>query len=167
MFSAAEIGSVPVLLQGFEQPQSEQIFFALCSAARFKIADMPVTPWKAHNQPSSGNRYVALISYLPLEHFRALPKFFVFTFQIMRQLEKSSGLIGYSLDAHPFAGKFWTLSVWRDQKALSDFVGAIPHSRIMKSLAPHMGKTQFAQWTVEAHEVPLDWKSARARVAQS
>jgi len=84
----------------------------------------------------------------------------------MRQLQNSPGLIGYSLDAYPFARKFWTLSVWRDQKALSDFVGTIPHSRIMQSLAPHMGKSQFAQWAVESHEIPLDWASAKARVSK-
>jgi hypothetical protein len=127
---------------------------------------MPVSPWKTHEQPSSGSRYVALISYLPLKHFRAVPKFFLFTFEIMRQLQNSPGLVGYSLDARPFARKFWTLSVWRDQKALGDFVAAIPHSRIMQSLAPHMGKSQFAQWMVESHEIPLDWASAKARLSK-
>jgi hypothetical protein len=125
---------------------------------------MPVTPWKTCEPPLPGNSYFALISYLPLKHFRAIPKFFQFTYEIMSQLRSSPGLIGYSLDARPFARKFWTLSVWRDQKALMDFVGAIPHCRIMQALAPHLGKTQFEQWAVESHEVPLDWNSAKARL---
>src|SRR6266478_169145 len=112
---------------------------------------MPVIPWKMAEAPLAGNRYLALISYLPLKHFRAVPKFFRFTFEIQRQLRSSPGLIGYSLDAQPFARKFWTLSVWRDQQALADFVSAMPHSRIMQAMAPHMGKSQFAQWTVESH----------------
>jgi len=105
------------------------------------------------------------MSYLPLKHFRAIPKFFRFTYEIMSQLRSSPGLIGYSLDARPFARNFWTLSVWRDQKALMDFVGAIPHDRIMQALAPHLGKTQCAQWAVKWHEVPLDWRSAKARLS--
>jgi hypothetical protein len=127
---------------------------------------MPVAPWKSYEQPAHGARYLALISYLPLKHFRAIPKFFLFTFEIMRQLQNSPGLVGYSLDAQPFARKFWTLSVWRDQKALSDFVGSTPHSRIMQSLAPHMDKTQFAQWMAESHQIPLDWASAKARLSK-
>ena len=114
-----------------------------------------------------GVRYLALISYLPLKHFRAIPNFFRFSFEIQRQLRTAPGLIGYSLEAGLFSLKFWTLSAWRDEKSLRDFVGAPPHSRVMKDLAPHMGKSQFAQWTVESHELPLDWAAAKARIAQS
>ena len=128
---------------------------------------MPVVPWKTAETPIPGSRYLALISYLPLKHFRAIPKFFRFTFEIQRQLRTSSGLIGYSLEARPFARKFWTLSVWRDQQSLREFVAAMPHSKVMRDLAPHMDRSQFAQWMVEPHEIPLDWKSAKLRITQT
>jgi hypothetical protein len=117
--------------------------------------------------PTPGNRYLALLSYLPLKHFRAIPSFLRFTFETQRQLRNSQGLIGYSLEARPFARKFCTLSVWRDQQSLRQFVGALPHSRIMQALRPHMGETQFKQWTVESHEIPIDWNSAKARLEQT
>lgn len=82
----------------------------------------------------------------------------------MRQLASSPGLIGYSLDAQPFAKKFWTLSVWENQQSLMDFVGRIPHSRIMQLLAPHMQKTQFSQWQLSASNIPPDWSAAKARL---
>jgi hypothetical protein len=125
---------------------------------------MPVTPWMKREIPEPGDRYLAFISYLPLKHFRAVPKLFRFSLETQRQLRTSPGLIGYSLDARPFSRKFWTLSVWRDQQSLMDFVRALPHSRIMQALAPHLGKSQFAQWTVESPEIPLDWNSAKARI---
>jgi len=128
---------------------------------------MPVTPWKTCESPREGSSYLALISYLPLRHFRAVPRFFRLTQEIRSQLGSSQGLIGYSLDAQPFARKFWTLSVWRDQRALRDFVGAMPHSRVIEVLAPHLGKTQFAEWTVEYSEIPLDWGSAKARLPRA
>jgi hypothetical protein len=112
-------------------------------------------------------RYLALISHLPLKHFRAIPKFFRFSFEIQRQLKTAPGLIGYSLEARPFSLKFWTLSVWRDGQSLRDFVGALPHNRVMRDLAPHMGKSQFAQWAVESQEIPLDWAAAKARITHS
>ena len=58
--------------------------------------------------------YLALISYLPFKHFRAIPQFFRFTFEIQRHLRKAPGLIGYALEARPFSKKSWMLSVWRD-----------------------------------------------------
>jgi hypothetical protein len=128
---------------------------------------MPVIPWKMAGTPVAGTRYLGLISYLPLAHYRALPAFFRFSRETLFQLRTTPGLIGYSLDARPFSRKFWTLSVWLDEQSLNVFVNQVPHSEIMKSLAPHMGKSQFAQWTVEAHEIPLDWQSAKSRIAGS
>ncbi|HEY6130053.1 MAG TPA: hypothetical protein VIW23_17910 [Candidatus Acidoferrum sp.] len=128
---------------------------------------MPTVPWITRESPTEGTQYLALISHLPLRNFRALPKFFRFTFETRRQLQTAPGLIGYSLEAKPFARKFWTLSVWRDEQSLRAFVGNQPHSRIMQVLAPHMDKTQFAQWTVEWRQIPLDWKTAKARLTKS
>jgi len=48
---------------------------------------MPVIPWKMAEAPVAGNRYLALISYLPLKHFRAIPNFFRFTSEIRRSRE--------------------------------------------------------------------------------
>jgi heme-degrading monooxygenase HmoA len=125
---------------------------------------MPMTPWIARESPSPRNRYLALISYLPLKHLRAVPKFFQLTFEARRQLRTAPGLVGYALDARPFSKKFWTLSVWRDEQSLRDFVEGMPHSKIMQELAPHMGKSRFAQWHVESGEIPLDWDAAKARL---
>ena len=126
---------------------------------------MPKTPWKSFLAAQPDRQYLALISYLPLEHYRTLPKFFRFAFETMRQLASSKGLIGYSLEAQLFARKFWTLSVWEDQQSLTGFVHQIPHSRIMQALGPHMGKTQFVQWRVSAEQIPLDWSAAKARLS--
>lgn len=126
---------------------------------------MPKTPWKSFSAHQPDRQYLALISYLPLKHYRALPKFSRFAFETMRQLASSKGLIGYSLEAQLLARKFWTLSVWEDQQYLTGFVHQIPHSRIMQALGPHMGKTQFVQWQVSAEQIPLNWSAAKARLS--
>lgn len=128
---------------------------------------MPSIPWTRISTPAPGKVYLALISYLPLRHFRAIPNFFRFSMQIHGQLKATAGVIGYSLDARIFSRKFWTLSVWEDQQSLNNFVRQIPHSKSMQAMAPHMGKTQFAQWTVTHTEIPLDWRSAKARLGPS
>lgn len=73
---------------------------------------VPALPWKSLAAPESGRGYLAMLSYLPLNKWRALPKFMKgYTAQIRRQLVDSEGLVGYSLDANVPARKFWTLSV--------------------------------------------------------
>ena len=118
-------------------------------------------------EPVPGREYLALISYLPLLHYRALPKFFRFALKTQGQLRASPGLVGYAMEATPWSLKAWTISVWENQQSLNNFVRGLPHSTIMQALAPHMGKTQFAQWLVTAREIPLDWRSAKARLHQT
>jgi hypothetical protein len=125
---------------------------------------VPTIPWITVSPPVPDREYLALISYLPLCHFHAIPKFFRFTLQIRRQLRNARGLIGYSLEAKPFARKFWTLSVWESQQTMNEFVGQIPHSAVMLALAPHMGKSQFVQWKVKHSDLPLNWQNARVRL---
>lgn len=128
---------------------------------------MPSVPWVSISPPAEGREYLALISYLPLRHFRAIPRFFSYTMQTRRQLRTAKGLIGYALDAKPFARQFWTLSVWEDQQSLQEFVRQNPHSEVMQRLAPHMGRSQFAQWKVTATEIPPSWTAAKAHLNQS
>ncbi|MGD1212080.1 MAG: DUF3291 domain-containing protein [Candidatus Acidiferrales bacterium] len=121
-------------------------------------------PWKSFAAPRDDKEYVALLSFLPLKRYRTIPRFVRLTLETQKQLSKAKGLIGYSLLAELLSKRFWTLSVWEDQQSLMDFVREIPHSEIMQALAPHMDKTQFAQWKVSASDIPLKWSDARKRM---
>ncbi len=125
---------------------------------------MPPLSWKTITAPNGVSEYVALLSYLPLKHYRSIPLFFWFTFQTQRQLNRAKGLIGYSLYAQPLQRRFWTLSVWEDQQSLMHFVHQPPHGKIMKSLTRHMGQTQFVQWKVKGSDIPLNWDAAKRRM---
>jgi hypothetical protein len=124
---------------------------------------MPAMPWKNFSKPAEGREYVALLTVLPLKHFRTLPQFMMLTLQTMRQLGRSKGLLGYALDADIFGLNFWTLSLWEDRQAIMKFAHAIPHSGIMKKLAPVMRETQFVHWNVSASNMPLRWDEAKVR----
>ena len=106
---------------------------------------MPATPWQGFGTPDPNGTYVALASYLPLKSFAGLFPLIRYAVQVIQQLGKAEGLLGYWLFAHPFSKQFWTLSVWRDEAALQAFVTNPPHIRIMTSLSPYMDKTKFAQ----------------------
>ncbi len=127
---------------------------------------MPALPWKSFVTPESDREYTALVSFLPLNKFGALPKFMRYTFQTQRQLAASEGLIGYSMDANILGKKFWTLSVWEDAEALRSFVRRAPHEKIMKDLLPDMRQTEFVRWKAKGSSVPPDWGAAKERVRE-
>ena len=107
-----------------------------------------------------------MLSRLPLKTFGAMPKFFRFVFGIRRQLAQTEGLIGYSLDAHPLAKEFWTLSVWEDRESLWHFVQRMPHSQAMQDLLPHMKQTEFFHFEVKGSSVPPDWQETKRRMRE-
>ncbi len=127
---------------------------------------MPALPWKSFVAPERDREYTALVSFLPLNKFRALPKFMRYTFQAQRQLAASEGLIGYSMDANVLGKEFWTLSVWEDAEALRRFVHRAPHEKIMRDLLPDMRQTEFVRWKAKGSSVPPDWGAAKERVRE-
>src|SRR4028118_2059335 len=127
---------------------------------------MPALPWKSFVAPERDREYTALVSFLPLNKFRALPKFMRYTFQTQRQLATSEGLIGYSMDANILGKEFWTLSVWEDAEALRRFVHRTPHEEIMRDLLPDGGRAEFARGRAKGSSVPRDWGAAKERVRE-
>lgn len=127
---------------------------------------MPALPWKYFASPESDREYTAIVSYLPLNKFRALPKFIRYTRQIQRQLAGSKGLIGYSMDANIAGQEFWTLSVWEDAETLRRFVHRTPHDEVMRALLPDMGQTEFVRWKASGSSIPPDWGAAKKRVRE-
>jgi hypothetical protein len=121
---------------------------------------MKPAKWKSIASAESGREYLALLTFLPLKSFRALPKFLKYNSQIEHQLSESQGLVGYSVRAKLLKLNFWTLSVWEGEEALMDFVYRIPHSEVMQSLAPHMGQTKFIRWKIKGAEIPPSWDEA-------
>ena len=123
-------------------------------------------PWKKITPVSPNGEYLVLLTYLPLKKRRMIPRFFWSTFAIQKQLAGSAGILGYALRAKPLERNFWTMSAWLDEKSLMDFALRIPHSQVMKALAPHMGPTKFTRWKVAGSDFPLRWDVAIARAKQ-
>lgn len=81
----------------------------------------------------------------------------------MTQLDRTPGLVGYSLKAKPLRRDFWTLSVWEGGPALAEFVRAQPHEHVMGALQGDMGATKFVRWKTTGSEVPPRWDDATER----
>ena len=70
------------------------------------------------------------------------------------------GLIGYSLRKQLFGDEVWTLSVWRDEAALSDFVRSDVYRAAMESGAPAVVSMRSRKLDVPREDIPLSWKRA-------
>jgi quinol monooxygenase YgiN len=128
---------------------------------------VPAIPWRSVATPVPDQEYLAMASRLPLKSYSRVPGFMRLALSIVRQLEGTGGLVGYSLLAQPLRRTFWTLSTWTDQQALDAFVRTMPHVAIMGKLRPHMGATRFTTWTVSGSELPISWPTAIDRLMGS
>lgn len=125
---------------------------------------MPTIPWRRVLTPAPDAEYLVMASRLPLRSMSRVPWFMGLTVSVVRQLERTDGLVGYSLRAQPLAKTFWTLSAWTDDDALGAFVRETPHMAVMSKLRPHMRPTRFITWTAPGTALPVPWEDAVARL---
>ena len=125
---------------------------------------MPTIPWRKVLIPAPDAEYLEMASRLPLRSMSRVPWFMGLTVSVVRQLERTDGLVGYSLRAQPLARTFWTLSAWSDDDALAAFVREMPHVAVMAKLRPHMRRTRFITWTAPGTELPISRDDAVARL---
>jgi heme-degrading monooxygenase HmoA len=124
---------------------------------------MPASPWKSLQPADPRREYLVLLSFLPLKRLWRIPWFGLQANRITKQLERSAGVIGYSVNSRLFTRRFWTLSAWEDEAALQAFVHAAPHVATMRAMIPHMGPTRFVRWTVLGAHLPVRWDDALRR----
>ncbi|MBV9661231.1 MAG: DUF3291 domain-containing protein [Acidimicrobiales bacterium] len=126
---------------------------------------MPNLPWTSRAEMEAGANYLVMASHLPLAKMSSTVQFGRAVSAVRKQLARADGLIGYTLRAKPLARDYWTLSVWKDQGALGDFMRKAPHVEIMSSLKPIMGPTNFVHWEITAADGRPTWTDAMARLA--
>lgn len=127
---------------------------------------MATLPWVSNAEPSPEGQYLFLISYLPLKRYSALPRFAALHPQNPRPVGRDSGA-GRLLAARQPAGKgVWTLSVWEDHEALTNFAQEPPDGRVVPALLPHMGETKFFHWHNSGSAVPPDWRGVTREAAK-
>ena len=128
---------------------------------------MPPLPWTPISTVEPGTELTVMASRLPLHAHRHIPGFLRWTLRIRRQLARSHGLVGYSLDAHLLAKTFWTVSAWTGRAEIGAFVRQEPHASGMAAIKPHMGEPSFVFWTATADELPIRWEEVRQRVEET
>ncbi|WP_214367818.1 hypothetical protein [Pseudonocardia sp. H11422] len=128
---------------------------------------MPPIPWRRRGVVEPEQDYLVMASRLPLRTFLRIPWFLLLTAHVVRQLERTDGLVGYSLLARPAKRTFCTLSAWAAQRDLDAYVAALPHVAVMSRLRPHMQPTTFTTWTARGSALPVAWPDALAHLAEA
>ena len=127
---------------------------------------MPTLPWISVHSVGPGAPAVVMASHFRVRRLRDVPRFFVDSMRIHREVRAADGALGVSLVAHPVRREFLTLSAWRDRGALDALVRAQPHAGAMRRHRRAMAESTFTFWTVATDQLPVTWEEARRRLEE-
>lgn len=122
------------------------------------------SPWKSLKPLEAGREYVVLASSIPPLRRSSTMRLFRGASAVRKQLDRTTGLVGFSLLARPLRKQYATLSIWDDEAALAAFAGSQPHKRLTEELSPEMGPTRFVRWTMTGSEGRPTWGEAFRRL---
>ena len=125
---------------------------------------MPALPWVTVETVDLDAELTMIASRLPLRSHGHVPRFLWHIWLVHRQLARSAGLVGYSMDAQLVAKTFWTISAWTNRPDLGGFDGSSPHRAAKDALRPVMRPSTFVMWRCRADALPITWQEVRRRV---
>lgn len=94
------------------------------------------------------------------------PRFLRWTAKIRKQLREDPGCAGNCLD-EKLLKTFWTLFAWADREAMMRFVRSGQHAAMLADMAGRVGHPSFVDSTARQTDRPLDWTTARSRIAEA
>jgi hypothetical protein len=86
------------------------------------------------------------------------------TLKSARQAERISGFLGGRLLRNA-KNVFWTVTAWKDEKAMNAFRGAGAHRSVMPKLLNWCDEAAVVHWNQEASELP-SWQEVHRRVVK-
>ena len=122
------------------------------------------SPWKSMSPLEPEGEYVVLASSIPPLSRSSTLRLFRGASAVRKQLERTEGVVGFSLLARPWRKQYATLSVWTDEPALGTFARQDPHGQLMSRLSPEMGATKFVRWTIKGSDGRPSWDDALRRL---
>ena len=106
---------------------------------------------------------IVSVTRLHLRSIRFLPAFFWHSNKSFRQAKKTAGNHGAKLRKTNGLA-FWTLTLWRDNGAMRNFVAASAHKEAMQKLPHWCDEAAFAHWEQPSTEWP-SWETAAEKLA--
>ncbi|MGV9265626.1 DUF3291 domain-containing protein [Kitasatospora sp. NPDC003701] len=127
---------------------------------------MPTLPWITPHPATPGTQAVVMASRFELRSLADVPRFFLKSLAVWRQLRTAPGALGASLIARPTQRTFYTLSAWESQDALQQFARSEPHRSVMTGLRSTMRESVFTFWQAPVEQLPVPWPEAHRRLTE-
>ncbi|MCZ8344296.1 MAG: hypothetical protein O9301_14775 [Leptospira sp.] len=83
---------------------------------------------------------------------------------VRESIESNPGYLGGSIRRQLFGSKAWTMTVWKDEESIDNFVYAKEHERAMKEGGPAVKRGRFYRIQKQWKEVPIPWEVAEELV---
>lgn len=118
---------------------------------------MLVLPWRRTDEPRSENALL-FASRFDSTGLRQGWRLFTGGIRLRRAVLRAPGALGVSVRAHPISGRYYTLSLWKDQESLLAFAHDPAHRNAVASMA-ELGSTQgvLASRDADLRRVPT-WR---------
>jgi hypothetical protein len=83
------------------------------------------------------------------------------TRSLVRELQRSDGLVGYALRAEIARKTFWTVSAWTTHDHLEQFVHSAAHLGAMSRMSPHIDQARIETTVAAGAAIPPAWDDVR------
>jgi heme-degrading monooxygenase HmoA len=87
-----------------------------------------------------------------------------YTRRTIESLPSNPGFIGYSVRSRVLGNEVWTMTVWRDEAAMEQFVGSPVHRAAMREGLAPVTRARFLRFEVGTSEVPPRWEDVLRRL---
>jgi hypothetical protein len=117
---------------------------------------------------SSEKNVILVISYIEInQKSKDLSKFWEHVHLIRNNISENPGILGISIRRGIFSNKAWTMTAWKDESFLEDFIEGERHRRAIREGKSSMLKSKFYRTTKKYSELPIKWEEAERLVEEN
>lgn len=87
-----------------------------------------------------------------------------YTRKTIESLPMNPGFIGYSVRSRVLGNEVWTMTIWRDEASMEQFVGSPVHRAAMREGLAPVRRARFLRFELETSEVPPRWEDVLRRL---
>ena len=121
----------------------------------------PFTKSEALKELPTSQNVIVSVTHVVLQKDRdQARRFWNFNQNVVDTLAENQGYLGHKLRLRLFSGEAWTMTVWEDRAALSQFVFSDVHdAAIMEAMSAVADGRSFTT-SVSVDQLPLSWSAA-------
>ena len=117
---------------------------------------------------TSGETVVVAVTKSVLPEDRAMRSlFWDHVEKVEGSLAARPGFIGHSKRTVILGDRAWTITVWKDEASLDDFVGSEVHQAAIGEVAGALRAARFVRFEATRQEIPVAWDRALAALEAS